>query len=256
MFRLPLVRGKLPLLSPENYLPPCRRNLLLVSHRWHRLFFAEPRLWRDFEVSIVTSQPAAETLALQVERQAALLRHVAPLVQRFSWTVLVLGHRPGPLSSAGEAGLGCCLAALQPGRLAQLELWSSVNSLESTGAALQRLAGVTCLVLESRNPDLVAASVASLGSHLRDLQLELEDLPPAVLTSIAQLVQLTALGLAAENWPPLGVLSRLSQLKQLVLLDSGGAAQHRMQPPLPSGLPAALERFSFESLSRTFQARR
>lgn len=28
----------------------CRRSLILVSHRWHRLFFAEPALWRSVEV--------------------------------------------------------------------------------------------------------------------------------------------------------------------------------------------------------------
>ena len=64
----------------------CRRSLILVSHRWHRLFFAEPALWRSVEV-IRLGREQDSKLTQRLEQQAALLRRVAPLVERFSWNL-------------------------------------------------------------------------------------------------------------------------------------------------------------------------
>lgn len=227
----------------------CRRSLILVSRRWHRLFYAEPELWSSLEVARLGREQEPE-LIQRLERQAALLRRVAPLVERFSLNLLGLGMSP-----AAEAAMAHCLSALQPGRLAELEIWVPVSSFETTGAALQRLAGVTSLALNSANSQLVSATLSALGGHLHALQLEVGDLYSAVLDSIAQLAQLTALDIGADDWPPLGPLTRLSRLRQLELYDAGLAQQRAMQLNPIAGFIAGLECYSFESYGRLFQVR-
>lgn len=171
-------------------------------------------------------------------------------MERFSWNLRGLGMSP-----AAEAALAHCLSALQPGRLAELEVWEPVSSFETTGAALQQLVEVTCLVLHSPNSQLVTAVLSVLGSHLNSLQLLLHDLPSAVLDSIAQLAQLTALDIGADDWPPLGPLTRLSRLRQLEQFDTGLAQQRAMQLLPIAGFIAGLECYSFESYRRLFQVR-
>ena len=52
----------------------------------------------------------------RLERQAAVLRRIAPHLQRLCW------HQSNLTGSIAVAGLASCLSALQPGQLAELEL--------------------------------------------------------------------------------------------------------------------------------------
>lgn len=119
----------------------------------------------------------------------------------------------------------------------------------------RRLAGVTTLHLESPDNSLVEGVLAALGSNLCSLQLCVDELPSAMVDSIAQLTQLTSLAIQACSWPALGPLTRLSCLKQLYLRDAGEPDEHAMQPGELADRFPSLERFSFEACYHMFQVR-
>ena len=243
---------------------------MLVCHRWHDVFFAEPGLWRSFRASNCGVRGSAEQSVL-LEQQAALLRRIAPHIMCLTWEQSDYGV------PAREA-LVPSLAALPPGRLAELELWGfKQDVLVAVVPQLQRLTGVTSLELgckggKAADAALAALSsptgcLAALGSRLRSLRLSIgyEDmvsamratqppgLSPAALAGIVQLAQLTALGLSAGRWPPMGSLTRLSQLKQLVLASNSYPPLQIPEIPEPASFPGGLEHFMLRS--RDLQAR-
>lgn len=237
-----------------GHLPHCRRSLPLVSRRWRRVYFEEPKLWRSITVrgSHVCERPAERSLRLV--RQAAVLRRVAPHVRCFRWeeftTIVHL---------ADGAGLAHCLSALQHSRLQKLQLCGPCPSVATPAgmSALQQLSSLSSLTSLELGACCAAAAANALGalsSHLRSLQLSTQTVTPVLLHSIAQLAQLTTLHIDAYDWPQLGALTRLSQLRQLVLLDHRVHGDNALQPPPPASFPAGLERFSYGSKYRTFQA--
>lgn len=191
----------------------------------------------------------------------ARLQRVAPLVQCFSWRQHIDEEEYEEdvelqeAQEAAEAALSRCLSALQPGQLAELRLHGGVSLQGSTGAALQQLASIRSLLLECYMEQGTATAVTAIGSNLRSLHLNTVTLPPAVADSIAQLTQLTELGIQARDWPELGGLTRLGRLKQLVLLGGSDQSERPMQPPPPANFPAGLEQFCFESRQHPFQVR-
>lgn len=236
--------------APRLCHPPCplyRPSLTLVSRRWLCLFFAEPELWHEIEV---VGRHEGETEAnqrLRLSHQAAQLRRIEAPVHCFRW-------RQAHLDNATDAAyLACCLSALQHKQLAELRLDAPLGLQGGVSAALQQLASISSLALERCTSLEVCAALQAVGCRLRSLQVQLFDLSPAALSSITQLAQLTALGIWAGAWPDLGTLTRLSQLKQLVLHDGGYSGQEGMHAPEPASFPSGLERFDYSSNSRTFQ---
>lgn len=145
-----------------------------------------------------------------------------------------------------------CLAALQPGQLAELQLWGNLRLQAPAVEALHRLSGVTNLVLVMNSNTSVQAALGALGRRLRSFQLEMDAPPSALLDTIVQLTQLTALGMLAKHWPPLDPLARLCCLKQLIL-NEPNMASGPTQLPLPASFPAGLDRYSFDSLDDKFR---
>lgn len=212
---------------------------------------SEPQLWRRFVVRGYHPLDAPGQRPQRLRRRAALLRRVAPHVATFRWEEHTFQRDPG-----AEAGMARCLSALSGGPVSDLQLCGDCPSLESevAQAALQHLSSVTRLELGTCSEETVAAALAALGSRLRSLQLRTWELSSEVLESTVQLPQLASLHIEAYAWPALDALTRLSQLKQLVLLDCrGGSVDHGMQPPVPASFSAALERFSYEARHGMFQ---
>lgn len=234
--------------------------MLLVSKRWNRLFFSEPALWHNMHVTAYCFETVAEQQR-RLERREALLRRVAPLARCFTWRQHIDEEECEGYAEVQEAeeaaqvGLARCLSALQPGQLAELRLHGDVSLQGAAGAALRQLTSIRSLLLECCTEQGTATAVAAIGSNLCSLHLHTASLSPAVADSIGQLAQLTELGIQAREWPELGALTRLSQLKQLVLLGSSDQSERPMQPPPPAKFPAGLEQFCFESRQHPFQAR-
>ncbi|PRW44535.1 Leucine-rich repeat-containing 40 [Chlorella sorokiniana] len=217
------------------------RSLTLVSSRWHPVFFSEPSLWRAFTAQHYNNDGPAERVRLR--QRLALLRRVAPHVQRFDWRF-----------PSQPAGLASFLAELHSNQLAELHLYACSQELLAAGPALRQLTAVTRLVLDCEAEQGVSATLAALGSHLLSLRLTAYSfkLTAAGLSSIVQLTQLTDLSLSAREWPSpdLGCLTRLGQLTQLTVVNDAGSA---VQLPAPASLPASLQRYRFESHGQPFQ---
>lgn len=120
--------------------------------------------------------------------QALLLHRVAPHVQHFVWSRYAE-------DAFTEAGLTCCLLALQPSRLLDLELRGALSLQGPAIAFLQQLASVTSLQVQFCRQG-ASTAVAAVGPHLRSLELSDHQVSPAALETSVQLTQLTALGLA------------------------------------------------------------
>lgn len=173
---------------------------------------------------------------------------LAPHVTAFSWEYFTI------ISSLFQPVLALCLAALQPGQLAELQLWGNLRLQEPTVDALHRLSGVTRLVLDMNSSTSVQAALGALGSPLRSLELLMDAPPPALLDTIVQLTQLTALAMRAMQWPALDPLTRLCCLKQLILTVAIMARGPTQLPP-PASFPAGLDRYCFDSEDQRFQVR-
>ncbi len=225
-----------------------------VSNRWRRVCFGEPALWHSFTVHARRVSEAATELVLRLGCRAALLARVARLVRRFRWE-----EHTEEWQLTAALCLYSCLAALHGGQLEQLQLSGPCPSLAGADAvaALQQLGStVARLHLGACSAGTAAYTAAALCNHLRSLQLSTRELPPALLNSIAHMPQLTALRIEAYVWPDLGPLTRISQLRQLVLLDVRFLGGDEMRPPEPASFPAGLERFSFECKHRSFEVGR
>lgn len=247
---------------------------MLVSHRWLHAFFAEQGLWHIFTANSYTypgngtGKAAARSAAKRnrrFRRQEVLLQRVAPHIACFHWDTPAgfgLMSNPGlqpraPSDPPAEASLACCLAALHPGRLTELQLPGYFASLGAASSPLRQLTSTTSLALYGHREPVLGAVLGMLGGRLCSLQLSGGHLTATALGSAVQLApQLTALHIeAGKEWPGLGSLTRLRQLKQLVLEGSGPAlGTAPIKPPLPASFPAGLERYSFESRYFDFQA--
>ncbi|PRW44546.1 L domain [Chlorella sorokiniana] len=228
-----------------------RASLVLVSHRWKRVFLSEPGLWRLFTMLIHRSSETREQQSQRLKRRAALLRLVAPHVVRFRWE-----EHTDKWRLAATRCLERCLAALSSSQLAELQLSGPCISLAGApaAAALRQLSSrVTSLSLGACLARPASVVLAALSSQLHSLQVSTAGLPPELLGSIVQLRQLTALRIETYAWPDLSSLTRLSRLRQLVLVDVRVGGPGRMQPPMPASFPAGLERFSFHCKYRTFK---
>ncbi|KAI7837611.1 hypothetical protein COHA_008537 [Chlorella ohadii] len=227
------------------------RSLVRVSRRWRRVCFDEPALWRSFTVRAYRVSETAAEQVLRLGRRAALLACAARHVRRFRWE-----EHTEELQSAAALCLYHCLGALRGSQLEQLQLSGPCTLLAGADAvaALQQLGStVASLHLGACSAGPAGFAAAALGSHLRSLQLSTRELAAALLGSIAQMPQLAALRIEAYAWPDLSPLTRISQLRQLVLLDLRADGQDSMRPPALSTFPSCLERFSFESKHRSFQ---
>lgn len=211
--------------------------MTLVSHRWRRLAYAEPQLWHTFRATDVYD-PDPENPSEEELQKAALLQRVGRHAVRLVWK---------NENYAAEFSLIPCLAAMNSSRLVELELWyCSKSFLEAAGAALQRLTGITSLIMHAEDSSCapLTLTLAALGSSLRRLlnPWDTHTLTTAGLGSIVQLAQLTHLSLRAFCWPPMGSLTRLSCLKRLVLEHAGEDA---LQVPEPCTFPGGLQHFRF-----------
>ncbi|PRW44489.1 small GTP-binding [Chlorella sorokiniana] len=238
-------------------------NFPRVSQRWRQVFAAEPGLRRPFQAA--TFRTSAQQ-ALRLSEQEAELLPIAQHLVSFCWSeneserdflgLLAPESLPTAASAAAAAAsLARCLSALRGGRLAELQLEGVCSSVEGAAPELQQLRLVTSLELYDCKDQVVAVVLAAMGGRLQSLYLDFTSPAPALLDSLAQLPQLTALGLAARRCPSLAALTQLTRLKQLVLFDTEsfdplaalrGNAPAIWQPPPPSSLPASLERFAYD----------
>ena len=222
-----------------------------VSRRWRRVCFAEPALWHSFTVHAYRASEAAGEQALRLGCRAALLWRVARHMRCFRWE-----ENTEEWQLTVALCLYHCLAALRGSQLEQLQLSGPCTSLAGPDAeaALQQLGStVASLHLGACSAGPAAFAAAALGSRLRSLQLSTRELPPALLGSIVRMPQLAALRIEAYAWPDLGPLARISQLRQLVLLDLRVDGEDSLQPPEPASFPSSLDCFSCESKHRSFE---
>lgn len=252
----------------------CRGSLTRVSHRWRSTYIAQLGLRRSFDATSfhekrrVSGGAAAlwdeppriyhfnNKRLKSLRRQGALLQRVAPHVECFSWDkarairTLWMRHLQefDVQDLAAEASLARCMAALHPGRLAELQLPGCLVPLAAVAEPLQQLTGLASLVLYGFTEQLLGSMLGMIGSRLRSLQLSNERLTPAARDFTLQLTQLTALCIqAAGEWPDLGRLTCLSRLKQLALFHALFNPQGTLQLPPPVSFLAGLERFSFHT---------
>lgn len=221
---------------------PCRRSLPLVSHRWHDLYFSEPRLWSPFVVSraSMAQRPEAEWQGW-LARRAALAQRVSQHVARLEWRAADEGepYIEGPSATTFLGGLPGFLEALQPNRLAELDVWSLWELPQPAAAALAHLTGVTHLGLNGCEPEVAAVVVNALRGGLLSVYCcpwrgdRLAD----AICSLPRLTHITV-STSTEGFQqpnvPLQQLTRLTQLRRL-----GIVCGHMSPHPVPVPEPAS-----------------
>lgn len=222
--------------SPHD---PCRRSLPLVSHRWHDLYFSEPRLWSPFVVSLASmaQRPEAEWPGW-LTRRAALAQRVSQHVTCFQWQAADEEDPffDGPRATAFMDGLPSFLEAVQPSRLAELEIWSLWELPQAAAAGLVHLTGVTHLDLNDCEPEPAAAVVNALQGGL--LSMHCRPWHDGRLADAICLVpHLTRVVVTTQGFQqpaaPLQQLTRLTQLRRLGIV-CGHMSPHPVRVPDPA----------------------
>ncbi len=211
---------------PTSAPPPAQASITLVCHRWHRLFYSEPALWRSLELP--AKSLAYANVAGRAQQwfaaKARLLRRVGGFVQHLKYKRTQSYFQDGynkmldvqqvAADCGGEWQLGSSvLAHLSTVQSLRLE-WITVDA--AAAAALQRLTSLTQLYIEG-DDDLPGSLLAALPSLPQLLSLRLfGGTMPGLRAALCPLTQLTQLECAAaEPLPPLTILFPLAQLRQL-----------------------------------------
>lgn len=234
--------------------------MVLTCKRWRRVFYSEPALWRTFTLkfSKLHRRPEEEW-PVWLQKQAALVRRVAPVLQGLHWDAAAQ-EEIGINSAASfeENSVPAFLGYLQTSRLKQLKLQGLDRIPEAAAMSLGRFTQLTELSLCSTRPlpPQMPRSLAQLG-ELRSLRFSGPAVPPALLNSILALSQLTMLDLWADIFPPpaaMDQLTRLAQLQDLGLHAGFKPEAEVFQPPAPARFPAGLQGFFLARIVGSFQA--